>query len=401
VPDSGIAISGNARNRSITVTPATGQSGSATITVSVSDGTATANSSFQLTVNPVSGGGGGINDVVGTYHGLFYEADEVRQQSSGAFEVSINSHGAYSGRLQMGTRRYPFKGTLDDQLAGANTISRGHDAPLNLSFQADANGQPDLITGQVTDGNWTADLTAVRSSSTRGGKSKNRWTGSYTVVFLGTNTDASIPAGNGYALLKVNPNGQSTMAGTLADGTSFSQSAAVANDGSLPVYVPLYSGQGSLVSWLTFTTRADDDLNGTVNWIKPANAPHSRLYTGGFTNQIPAIGSVYHRPPGTNHVLDLSNASVTFYGGNLASDFTNSITTAKSGRIVNQGSNRMMLNFSAATGKFTGTVAPASGGKAMPFSGVAFQRMNFGFGFLPGNDQSSGVLITPNVRPPF
>jgi hypothetical protein len=402
VPDNRISISGSGRNRSITVTPAVGQSGAATITVSVSDGTAATNTSFQLTVNDTSGGGGGVGltAVVGTYNGLFFESDEVRQESSGAFEVSINSHGNYSGRLQMGNHRYAFNGKLDDQLAAANTISRGHDTPLSLSFQADANGQPDLITGQVSDGAWTAALTAVRSGSGTG-KNKNRWSGTYTVIFLGTNTDVSIPAGNGYATLRINPTGQSTMAGTLADGTSFSQSAAVGDDGSLPLYAPLYNGQGSLVSWLTFTNRPDDDLNGIVNWIKPANAPRSRLYPGGFTNQILAIGSIYHRPPGTNHAIDLSNDSVVFSGGNLAADFTNTITTAKSGRISNQSSNRMTINFSAATGKLTGSVVPPSGGKAIPFSGMAFQRMNSGFGFMPGTDQSSSVTVSPNVRPPF
>ena len=90
VPDSGISVGGSGRNRSITVTPASGQSGAVSITVSVSDGTAATETTFQLTVNPVSGGGGGgISAVVGTYNGLFYESDEVRQQSSGAFQAMI------------------------------------------------------------------------------------------------------------------------------------------------------------------------------------------------------------------------------------------------------------------------------------------------------------------------
>ena len=52
VPDSGIAVSGTGANRTVTVTPAAGQSGFSDIRITVSDGAATAFSEFRLTVNP-------------------------------------------------------------------------------------------------------------------------------------------------------------------------------------------------------------------------------------------------------------------------------------------------------------------------------------------------------------
>ena len=189
------------------------------------------------------------------------------------------------------------------------------------------------------------------------------------------------------------------MAGSLADGTSFSESAPVSNNGFWPVYVPLYSGKGALIGWLAFTNRADDDISGTVDWIKPADA-RARTYSAGFSEQIPAIGSAYHKPPGTNHVLDLNNAFVAFLGGNLSSAFTNNVTMSKSGRLTNQSANRLILSFSPANGKFSGSVTDPAGGKPMPFSGVAFQRRNSAFGFLLSNGQSSEVVITPQTAPP-
>ena len=50
VPNGGIAFGGTGANRTVTVTPAAGQTGSAIITVTVSDGTDTANSAFLLSV---------------------------------------------------------------------------------------------------------------------------------------------------------------------------------------------------------------------------------------------------------------------------------------------------------------------------------------------------------------
>jgi len=54
VPSANIAFAGSGATRTVTVSPATNQSGTATITLTVSDGHSTANTSFLLTVNPVN-----------------------------------------------------------------------------------------------------------------------------------------------------------------------------------------------------------------------------------------------------------------------------------------------------------------------------------------------------------
>jgi glucose/arabinose dehydrogenase len=56
VPDGSIVFGGSGANRTVTVTPAAGQTGTATITVTVSDGTASTPTSFGLTVNAVPPG---------------------------------------------------------------------------------------------------------------------------------------------------------------------------------------------------------------------------------------------------------------------------------------------------------------------------------------------------------
>jgi hypothetical protein len=56
VPNANIVFGGSGANRTVTVTPAAGQSGIATITVTVSDGQLSTPTSFQLTVNTVPSG---------------------------------------------------------------------------------------------------------------------------------------------------------------------------------------------------------------------------------------------------------------------------------------------------------------------------------------------------------
>ena len=51
-PDGNIVFGGSGANRTVTITPATGQFGSVTIIISVSDGIATSSDTFVLTVNP-------------------------------------------------------------------------------------------------------------------------------------------------------------------------------------------------------------------------------------------------------------------------------------------------------------------------------------------------------------
>lgn len=60
VPLSGIVFGGSGGSRTVTVTPAAGQTGVANITITVSDGTDTASSVFQLSVRPRPSAPGGL-----------------------------------------------------------------------------------------------------------------------------------------------------------------------------------------------------------------------------------------------------------------------------------------------------------------------------------------------------
>src|SRR6185295_9988115 len=56
VPLGNLVLGGSGANRTVTVTPAAGQSGTATITVTVSDGTLSASNSFVVTVSTLGVG---------------------------------------------------------------------------------------------------------------------------------------------------------------------------------------------------------------------------------------------------------------------------------------------------------------------------------------------------------
>jgi List-Bact-rpt repeat protein/fibronectin type III domain protein len=330
----------------------------------------------------------------GPYSGLFHEDDQVRQYSAGLFTALVTAHGIYSGRIQLGPYRYSFSGRLDLQCQATNIISRRNGNPLQIELRIGRGDQADQIFGRLTDGVWDSTLSGDRSVF-NARTNPAPYAGSYTLCFPGQDSDASLPNGDGFGCVRVSLAGVARLAGTLSDGTKISEAAPLSRHGMWPLYVPLYSGQGSLMSWLAFTNRPSDDLSGAVSWIKPAQSL-ARYYPRGFTNECNVIGSLYLAPVGpTNNVLNLTNASVTFSGGDLMSGFTNFVTIGLNSQVLKLSGDRLTMSFSRSQGTFLGNTTDPSSGKSLSFKGAVLQKLNVGYGFLMGTNRSSRVVIGP------
>ncbi len=331
----------------------------------------------------------------GSYNGLFHEAAEVRQESSGSFVVTPTDRGAYSGKLKHGANIYSVSGALDLGRRGTNIIVRRGFSPLTVELDFGGGGTNQVV-GRVSDGNWEAPLLgdrAVFNSKTNPAP----FTGNYTLIVPGQDNGAEGPEGDGFGTIKIDANGWTTLAGTLADGTKVSLKVPLSMQGQCPVYVPLYSGGGSVLSWLTITNRPTDDVTGLLSWIKPAQIK-AKLHPGGFTNDTMAVGSIYVRPAvPANPVINLANPQVMFEGGNLANDFINAISLGAGSKVTNLGTNKLSLTISTANGLFKGSVVDPSNGKSLKFTGALLQKQNAGSGFLLGTNRSSRVVLGDSV----
>jgi hypothetical protein len=372
--------------------------------VFVCDGTLTTNATFQLAVTAtLTPSRLGLNILPPnlstqsftnsiTYSGLFYQDDAVRLTSAGSFTLSVTPRGSYSGRLQIGTVSYSFSGLLNSQRTGAtNVISRRAGPPLTLDFHFfGTDGQANQVTGHLTDGTWVSTLCGDRAVFGRGATAP--FAGNYTLIIPGYDANPSLPAGDGFGTLKVNSSGQVSFVGTLADGTKVSQSATVSGKGFWPLYLSLYSGKGSLMSWLAFASKTNSDLAGRLIWLKQAISG-SKYYPGGFSCDCEAFGSVYSV---TYPVLNLPTASLTFFGGGLASGITNSITIGARNQVGTPGT-QLKLSFTASTGTFSGTFLDTASRKTLTFNGAVFQKLNAAYGTLFGTgNQTSEVSLTPD-----
>ena len=322
------------------------------------------------------------------YNGLFFQEDAINLASAGSFTLSVTTRGNYSGRILLGTKRYTFSGLLNStNNSGTNVIRRTGSPALNLDFQIGGD-QADQISGHLSDGTWTALLSGDRAMFGRTNPAP--FAGNYTLVVPGYDANSALPAGDGFGTLKVNSVGQVNFVGTLADGTKVSQSAPLSQAGYWPLHIPLNSGTGILMSWLTFASPTND-LSGNLTWIKQANSK-SKYYPAGFTCQSDVLGSKYLR---TDPVLNLPTACLTFSGGSLDSCITNSISIGAGSKVTTPG-RQLKLSFSTSTGMFKGTFLDPVTAKPLTFSGVVFQKLNAAYGVLFGNSgQTSEVTLTP------
>jgi Leucine-rich repeat (LRR) protein len=325
----------------------------------------------------------------GTYSGLFYAGDAFTHSNSGSITLTTTVQRKYTGKLQLGGGSYGFNGTFKPDGTVSTTVKRGKQPMLllNLAMQG-----TDYATGTVSASGetWTADLLANRVMFD-GRTSRSLQAGRYTLALEGSNSPA-LPAGNGYGTLTVNPAGRLSLVGSLADGTRFSQSAWVSAYGQWPLYIRLYSGKGSVLSWMSFTD--GQTLGGDLAWSKPAGK--TKRYPAGFAWITQAAGARYNAPGrGTNAFgMTGSSLTLTLAGGDLKASLASQFTlNAKNQVKALPASNTLRLSFNPAKGLFSGRMADPATHTGVAFGGVILQNQTNGFGYFLGTSTSGQVLL--------
>jgi hypothetical protein len=368
VPNANIVLGGSAANRTVSVTPGAGQQGTAQVTITVSDGTNSAQSSFHVTFTQPTAMAKSSLPATSTYNGLFYESDAVRTRSAGSFKLTVTSAGKYSGQLQMAAGKYSFSGTFGTLCQATNTVVRKGATSLVLNFGLNPAGSENPFSGNLSDGTWASEMhgaPAAFNLTTHPAP----YIGTYTVAVPNQDFGASFPLGNGYGSATVDGNGTVKFSGVLADGTKITQSSQLSADGTWPLFVPLYSGKGLLMSWVSFQNRTDDDLHGAINWVKQADVL-AKFYSSGFAMAGNTVGAKF--TPSSALALNAQAAQ-------LQSDGNGAITSLKN---------------SPKNGTFKGSMMNKSTGKPMSFQGALLMKTDTGYGFILGTGETTPVMLT-------
>ena len=343
-------------------------------------------SNLAITANFVANPYGPIT---GKYNGLFYDTNEVLHRSSGFFTLAITERGTYTAALLTGGLKLSASGQLSVEGQARNTIIRKGTNALTVEWDVALDGS-DRVAGTVSDGSWLAPLNGDRATFTK--THPCTLAGKYTLLLPGLPGDSFVPGGTSYGFASVDSNGVVIFKGFLSDQTSAAQKVPLSKNGEWPLYVPLYSGKGSLLSWIAFTNQLNDDFHGVLNWSKPA-LPTAKYYALGFTtNETTLIGARYTPPAGTNKILHLTAATLTLQGVNLVQNYTNDFTLGLSSKVTNGGPHALKLSFTPATGMFKGSLTPTNT-KAITFAGAILQKGTNAGGFSLGTNQSARVML--------
>jgi hypothetical protein len=321
----------------------------------------------------------------GLFNGLFYETNEVRLGSSGAFTLALTDKGTYTASLRIGSQKSKASGKLNLEGKATNVITRPGTNSLTVTWAVSLDGSGQ-ITGTVNDGNWMAELAGDRACFSKTNPAS--FAGKYTFLVLGSPGSTLAPEGDSYGTASVHSNGWVRVKGYLADNTSLLAKVPVARSGQWPLYASLYSGKGALLGWAAFTNQAVTDFEGVLSWNKPA-IPTARYYPGGFSSEAALLGSRYAPPLGpTNRVLNLSNSVVLLSGGNLPQSFTNDVILGLSSKVTNASTHNLKVTFTLSLGLFSGSLTPTNETTAVSFKGAVLQKANYGAGRFLGTNLS-------------
>jgi hypothetical protein len=329
---------------------------------------------------------------VGNYYGLFYNSNGVQMGQSGYLAVTVSAHGKYYARLQMAASPYSFTGQFDGAGYASNIVNLVKQNPIQLELQF-ATGDPPMLSGTVGNGAWTADIMAYEANF-NARTNPAPFAGKYNLVIHGPNDgDLLEPQGDGYGTVSVSAAGLLQFSGTLADGTTFSQTTTISADGQWPIYASLYGGRGQILGWVDFTNTASSDLSGNLTWIKQPIA-HVASYAAGFGLTPVLEGSHFVAGTAKAPLLDFSTGILELTEGDLPAGITNYFTVGPNEKLTT--GDRVTLSFSAASGLFTGTSPnPQVGHELLSFRGMFLDKQNYGFGYFINSEFSGAVYFGP------
>jgi uncharacterized repeat protein (TIGR03803 family) len=334
----------------------------------------------------------------GVYEGLFYPVTGVSEESSGYLTASLpaGGRGAYSAKILLDGGAYPFSGSFDLGGLAQKTIPRSGTTPIAVILQLNLGLVPpdNVMTGVISNAAWVSSLTANRAVFSARANPATNFAARYTLLLPpGSNAPAVVPGGYGYAIFTVNSGGAASIAGSLGDGTPFSQSADVSESGLLPLYASLYSGKGYILGWLAFSNQPPQTVWGTnLTWFKLPSA--SGIYANGFTNAVAPFGSAYVSTP-----LNLTDATLTLSNGGLSAPLTFSLSETNNKLTLLDGdTNLLRLQLNEGTGVLTVTFRPTDAHADIVARGVLLENQTNspatnGAGWFKGGGQTGSFLL--------
>ena len=320
----------------------------------------------------------------GLYHGLFYDTNNgVLPESSGFLKLNLGKNRFFNGHINNvpGCGSNYFSGTFD---AISKTANVQLPPPIGALMTLELKGLNQIV-GTINAPGWQARLEADQRWAAPGTNIQGRYTMIIPADPLGTDG----PQADGYGALSLGKDGQVNFSGATGDNRTFNQLVPISAEGDWPLFACLYGGGGSLMAWMKFSTNWQL-ANSAASWIRPS-MPTSTFYPAGFSNETVIAASRYVVPAALKRVLNFPSGRITFSGGNLPVNVTNSVSLTASNTIVNRSSNFLSMTINASAGTFQGTFRAPGNPQTYQFRGAVLQSSNAGWGYFWGTNKTGRV----------
>jgi hypothetical protein len=333
--------------------------------------------------------------VKGDYYGLFYEQNGVEHHSSGFLKLAVTDRGSFSATLLGAGRTVPFSGQFNAGGRAQKLVPRTGLAPVTVDLQLALGTSIPDVSGAVSDGIWTASYLADRS---RWNSTNNPYQGRYSIVLPGGAGDPNSPPGHGYGAVQIDRTGNIILNGRSGDGQVLSQTVPISPSGEWPLYAALYNGNGSILSWLSFTNDVIAPVRGLLSWIKyPSTA--TAFYRSGFSNDLAVLGSRYAGST-SNRVIRMDYGQVIATDGNLPGPLVNTVRLSPTSTITTDAASGFKMTLNRTNGTFSGSFRLPGTTTTRSFYGSLLQNRDVGFGYFLGTNQSGGIRFVPVGSPP-
>lgn len=392
--------------------------------------------------------------IVGTYSGLILPSTTLPSPTgtppdnanTGLLTFTVSGTGVISGTLKVDGASLPVSATMTH---GA-VVRFGTGTARTDTLRILRKGKPDLelmlgfysfsparITGTLTQkqgstvvavSNVIADRAAYSSKSKVPTTLVTGTSQRFNLTFPsvpGQAAASAYPPGTGIGSLILGSDGSAKFAGTLADNTGFTGSAALSSSNQAPLFVSLYANKGHIAGNISVVPPSNpgyDTFGVNYLWNRPQQTK-VQWYPNGWPGGInlDMVGAKYVVPlasanqsviPGLGPV-DLTNtvgnATLTFMDGLLGSvrNYPVNITTKDAVTLLPLKTKDFTLTLTKATGEISGTFLHTDG-KRSAFKGTTIQKAGdyqgtYGFfmsvppSATSTNGQGGSVMLLPGA----
>jgi hypothetical protein len=374
--------------------------------------------------------GGGVQQIIAKallrHQSATFEADtrftsgftSPYKDDHGKLTLVLTDKGSVSGKVLAGNKKYSFKSAISADKVIPIIIPRPEQLPIFLTVTLDTLADGQMKASAAVTGNM-GDKALLATTAYQAPKFST-----LTPCPRRGNYNYHLPTithtGHGFGRLSISNTGICKGTGFLGDGTSFTYSARVLNDGGGDVildlagkgrivyHLPLYGGKGQIggrVS-LSFVNESSTTLSGSSQWFRP---PFAGVFIPlGLEQYNMAMAGKNYTPPGPNTrvdtVFNTNGGSARFQA--ISAGLTHihqlfTLSTANTFQFVANNPNAVTLRLNAKTGIVTGSARFTDQTKTSPIRAMLIPTGTPGvspgiFGYNLRPERGGIVNITPN-----